>query len=351
MTRTSIIKIDPLNPDIAKIKETARVLKEGGIVCLPTETVYGLAANLSNKETIDRLYEIKKRPRNKPFSIHIAQFQTAEELAENISPLAYKLIYKFWPGPLTVILKSKDGSAVGLRMPRNKIALAVILESGVPIVMPSANISEEPAPSTFEDAFKNFNGLIDMALDSGKTEIGIESMVVDLTGPTMKILREGACDKTEIERLAKTKTVLFVCTGNSCRSVMAKGLLEKLLKDRPGIEVLAAGIGAFPGMAPTNQTVELLKEEGVDMSEYRAQVLSDEMVKKSDLILVMEKRHELNILERIPQARNRLYLLKEFANIIDASLDIADPIGKSMEFYREVFNIIKESIERVAKLA
>ena len=190
------VKIDPRNPDPGAIASAADIIRKGGLVIFPTETVYGIAANLLDKDAVDRLYKVKERPQGKPFTVHISDIKMIGSLGCELSKEALSLISRFWPGPLTIILRSADGGSVGFRMPANKIAFELIRAAGMPIIAPSANLSGKAAPTSAIDAMKDFEGKVDMALDGGKTDIGVDSTVIDMTVDPPKVLREGAI-KTE----------------------------------------------------------------------------------------------------------------------------------------------------------
>lgn len=198
-TKTETIKIDQKNPDKTAIKKAARIIKEGGLVAFPTETVYGLAADYLNNKAIERLYDVKRRPKNKPFTIHIADIDALKKLSCRICPFSKELMERFWPGPLTFILNNiKNDEKVGVRMPGNKVALEFISLCSTPIAAPSANISGKTPPSSAEDVLRDLDGMIDLVLDGGRVDIGVESTVIDMSALPYRIIREGAINKSQI---------------------------------------------------------------------------------------------------------------------------------------------------------
>ena len=198
MKETLIFKIDPERIDKKIILYGARIIRAGGLVAFPTETVYGLAANLLNKDAVKDLYRVKRRARNKPIAVHIAGPGIIRKMGCRITKDAAALIKKFWPGPLTVILKSKKGANIGFRMPAHNAALALIKKSGVPVVAPSANLSGHASAKSADDVLRQLKGKIDVILDGGRTKIGVESTVIDLTKRPPKFLREGAIKRKDI---------------------------------------------------------------------------------------------------------------------------------------------------------
>jgi len=204
-SRTLVIKIDPDRPDKDTIAYGAGIIRGGGIVAFPTETVYGLAANLLDKKAVKRLYGIKSRSRGKPFTIHIADTGLIRKMGCRVTGSAERLIKRFWPGPLTIVLKTRDGRQVGFRMPANAAALRLISASGVPVAASSANISGRRPPASAREVLKDLDGKIDLLLDAGRAKVGIESTVIDATGRFPVILREGAISSKTLSRVLGLK--------------------------------------------------------------------------------------------------------------------------------------------------
>jgi len=352
--KTKILTIDPIFPEVDRVIQCAKIVRQGGLVIFPTETVYGIAADYTNAKALKRLREVKKRAEDKPFAVLIARKEFVDLLSDSADISAYKLIDEFWPGPLTIVMTGKEpGQTVGIRMPNNLIALNLIYQSQCVIAAPSANLEGNPPPLICQEALNDLDGLVDMAIDGGSVTVGQSSTVVDLTAPDRKIIRQGPITSEEIERVVKQKVVLFVCTGNSCRSVMAEYLMKRMLGDRKDVQVISAGTGAYVTMGASSETLEVLRKEGINATMHRSQPVNRTMLKKADLILVMTQTHRRQILDICPTVEKRVYLLKEFAKMSSGSgisLDISDPIGKPKEVYEECIITIKEIIEKVVQL-
>lgn len=229
---TKIIKINRKQPDKELLKEAGNLLAEGALVAFPTETVYGLGGDGLRADVAERIYAAKGRPSDNPLILHIAELEAMEKLAVDIPELAYRLAEKFWPGPLTMILKKKELvpytttgglDTVAIRMPSDEIAREIIRASGTYIAAPSANLSGRPSPTKAEHVIEDLSGRIEMIVDGGDSDIGLESSIIDLSGEVPMILRPGYITKEDFEQIvAEVEYDSAVLATKPQESVVAK---------------------------------------------------------------------------------------------------------------------------------
>jgi L-threonylcarbamoyladenylate synthase len=207
--QTEVLTVDPKSPETAPIARAAAVLRRGGLVAFPTETVYGLGANALDASAVRRIFEAKGRPAKNPVIVHVAEVEQARQLVADWPAAAERLAGRFWPGPLTLVLPRRDvipdmvtagRATVAVRMPAHPIALALIRAAGVPVAAPSANRSTQLSPTLAEHVLHGLQGRIDLVLDGGPTSGGLESTVLDLTS-SPRVLRPGLVSITKLEAI------------------------------------------------------------------------------------------------------------------------------------------------------
>ena len=210
---TKRVKVDCENVDEALLIAPGKVLREGGLVAFPTETVYGLGGDAKNASASEKIYAAKGRPSDNPLIVHIAEFSELEEIVKEVPDSARALADAFWPGPLTMILQKNEVipyettgglDTVAVRMPSHPVARAFIKASGCMVAAPSANISGRPSPTTADHVWEDLNGRIDYVIDGGAVEIGLESTIIDLTEDIPLVLRPGYITPEEIAEVIGT---------------------------------------------------------------------------------------------------------------------------------------------------
>jgi len=192
------------------LEKAAELIKQGKIVVFPTETVYGIGTNGLDENAVKQLYEVKQRPLNKPISLLVSNMEMVDLIAKDITETEYKIMKKFCPGPLTIILKKKDivpeivtsgQDTVGVRMPSGEIARKLVEIAGVPIAAPSANITGEPSGTNLQEIKKHFDGKADFFIDGGESELGVSSTILQVIDGKVQILRQGSITLEQINQI------------------------------------------------------------------------------------------------------------------------------------------------------
>ena len=331
------------------VHRTVQALVEGCVVGVPTETVYGLAADALNVNAVERLFEMKGRCSDSPFAISVPGREAAEDFICEMSPLSRRLCHRCWPGPLTLVAPctspysaltqlpegvrqriSGEHGCVGFRVVDHRILGGVHRYLSGPLVLTSANLHGEKPPTTAEGVAEQLGDALPLLLDDGPTRYGGASTVARVRGNRLEILREGVIERAAMNQFVKPVIVL-VCTGNTCRSPMAETLLREQLRKKFGCEdavrVLSAGVAASQGSGASPQAIEVMGKRGLDLTGHSTRGLDDAVMNVADLVLTMTRGHRAAILAAWPDMQDRVFTLRRDGG------DISDPVGMPLEVY------------------
>ena len=364
---TRIVKLEANKPDLKDIKEAARAIDNGSLVAFPTETVYGIACRAA-AESLAKLDAIKERTTEKHYTLHIGPKLDVYKYVPNISPIGRQLVKKGWPGPLTIVFELSEtdlaeqssildsytidtlykNNTIGIRCPDNTIASLLLSHTEYPVVAPSANLAGQPPATDGGGALAKLDGRIDLVLDGGPCKYGFASTVVKINVFGAHILRQGIHDQRDIDAMSAFN-ILFVCTGNTCRSPMATGLFRKYLAqklgctvdrlEKIGYKIGSAGTMAAVGWPASPEAIEVCKAKGADISGHRSASLSARLIRQSDVVYAMCRQHRDYVFELCPDAADKCSLLAH-------NMEIPDPIGGSEKDYYYSAELIEKAIEK-----
>jgi len=304
---TNFLKVDPQSPQRDAIEQAAGILRAGGLVAFPTETVYGLGAHALDAVAVRKIFTAKERPDWDPLIVHVNSIEMARSLAKSLPHAFDGLTKRFWPGPLTLVVEkaarvpdevTTRRPTVALRMPRHPVAAALLMAAQLPIAAPSANRFGRPSPTRAEHVVEDLNGRIDLVLDAGPTPMGVESTVLDLTHSPPAILRPGGVSREQLESvLGKVSFAASVSDELVTKGLAAPGMTAKHYAPQAQVELFesAATLQARAGeLRRQNKRIGIV--EGADDAEQLAHTLFTQLrtldAQGADVILCMLPRTE-----------------------------------------------------------
>ncbi len=346
---TLIIEIDSENIDEGKLEDGGKILRNGGIVAFPTETVYGLGGNALDVAAVEKIFIAKGRPSDNPLIVHIAKLEDITPLVKNVSEEAWKVMEYFWPGPLTLVLEKSDLvpeiitgglSTVAIRMPSHPIAKRLIEIAGVPVAAPSANISGKPSPTREEHVLKDLNGKVDAIILGGSCDVGLESTVVDMTSEIPLILRPGGLTRERLLEVLPRLDMDMGLGGEDMPVPKSPGMKYTHYAPRARVYIIQGDRG---------KTIEKIKQLRKDYSEKGKKVgiiCFDETFNKysGSIVKSMGTRADMKTI-----AANLFKVLRDFDET-DVDIILAEAIEEK-ELGQAIMNrMIKAAGHRILKV-
>ena len=315
LKKTLVLKVDSQKPEIEKIRIAADFIKKGGLVAFPTETVYGLGADALKPKAVLSLFKAKKRPLDNPPIVHVGNPKDVYRLVKEVPSKAERLMETFWPGPLTLIFQRSEIvpdvtvaglDTIGIRMPRHRVALALIRESGCPISAPSANLARKPSPTSAKHVLDDLNGRIDAILDAGPTHIGVESTVLDMTVDPPQVLRPGGTPYEVLKKVlgkVELNPVAIAEKALPVEKARSPGVKHKHYAPNADVIVVEGELSAV--VDKVKELVEFYMQKGSKVGVLATDETADHY--KADAVKSLGSRSDLAVI-----AKNLFRLLREF---------------------------------------
>jgi len=368
-SKLEYFKVDSAQPKGHAIKRAAELIKSGGIVVYPTDTLYGFGINIKNSLALEKLFQLKDRDKTKPISILINSKKQLVEMVGNLTLEETRIIDALFPGKITLLVKVRKKielsglshlQKLGFRIPDSKLCHELVKEVGGPISSTSVNLANHENLGNADDIIEVFGKKIDLILDAGPITSEKGSTVLDITTSPPTLVREGDVSRVEVEKILgheifdsypKKFMITFVCSGNICRSPMAEGILKKIFQRtiyKDFVEVNSAGTLDLGGMPAALESIDVSQEFEIDLAEHKSQHLRRDIIRRAHLVICLALNHYNYITRRYPEFKDKVLLLKQWKKKVKlANPSIADPIGHDTEFFRRTFNEINNEVKRI----
>ncbi len=348
------------------VHRAVQALAEGKLVVFPTESVYGVAASALDTAAVERLYQWKGANENQPLSLALKSSDDALDYVPEMPELARRLSRRCWPGPMMLVVRDAHRDSVisvlpapvrsavaprgsiALRVPAHPAVQAVLRLCAGPLVWTGANPAGAKYATTATEALEHLHDHVALVLDDGRCKFAQPPAIVRVEPQGLHVERQGVLTESSLRQLSSYMLV-FVCTGNTCRSPMAEVIMRNMLAqklkipldqlEQRGILVMSAGVAATAGSGPSPEAVTVMSHRGLDLSHHESQPLSERLVRFADVILTMTRGHRDAILAHWPFAAGRVHVVS-----LDGP-DVADPIGGPEEMYQHCATQIERNLQ------